>query len=168
MLDYLTTWRPHSLPHCLDSEVAAWVVTVLAVYVIIQYHRVAVWFDRACQLATRRAERLFLYQRLIFISCLIAGYLTVILAWFAPGLAVAVRIVFCLCTGVLCELLLFRSHGETMPEIMSQQQLGHDVVEASLEEMSDRDLADFVRKAASMHMNRIAKDARNGVGSGRT
>ena len=167
----VSKWEPHTLPHCLDSYWLAVVTCVLAVVVVIQYGRVAVWFGRSATLASSHARQIFIAKAVIFAACGLAGYGARALAWEAPGLAAIQQVVFMAVSVVACEWMFWLAKGHTMPEIMSEQNLGRRVIEAYLEDMTPEQIADLVRVAANRHLEWSRHSGRGddnqaGVGSG--
>ena len=161
--DGVSKWEPHTLPHCLDSYWLAVATFWLAIIVVIQYFRVAVWFGRSAAKASKRAKNIFLAKAAIFATCGLAGYGSRALAWEAPGLAAIQQVIFMIATAVACEALFWFTHGDVMSDVMFEQKVGNKLLMMDLESLTPEQIASLVREATNKHLE--ARRSDDGVSS---
>lgn len=151
-------WHPKTLLECLDSPVLGYLTAFLAFGMLVWYVLIArKWWESARQ-SSNGARKAWQWLIVIFIVCAIAGYTSWIIAVFEPMIAAVLRITALSVQNVACPIFMYYASRKTFYAFGREQAIGFRVLEHenSYQTMTDRDLANVMRRALDESSERLA------------
>lgn len=143
----LTSWSPHTLQSCLDSDILGYLTGVLAFMMLVWYLVIAYQWWRAANNSTDKARTAWRWLVAIFIICACAGYMSLDLALFYPKAAAVVRITALAAQNIACPIFMYYAVKIQFYGFGKEQALGHRIMEIDFHTMSEKD---FLKTMASV------------------
>lgn len=153
-----TQWEPHTIFHCLNNDILAYITIFAALGVLIWYFIIAftTWFPGA-KSSGKEGRNAIYWMAIIFLICAITGYGSLALTGWMPKFAYSLRILGLISLNIFCPWFLLSKGSQSFRLITKEQKVGHDFLSIkNIDEYGDKELA---QKTRELLAERVQKEA---------